>query len=323
MSDPTMQALAVVELGKRAELRDMPRPRPDDDSALVKVHYSGVSVGTEMWIATGRRKDYGEVPFINGYQATGEIVELGKNVAGFAVGDLVAAFCAGSHAQYVTGNKAYLHKLPDAALARPAALFVQPSVGANALSMAGVNSGDTVWVVGQGLIGQATAQLARLRGAYVITSDVSPERLRLSRQHCGDWVIDASAVEGGSVAKEIKTRFPGGVDVCVESTGFQALLDDALESVAWGGRFVFEGFYPDTVTYNFSLPHGKQLKAFYPVFIGSHANQAAAIRLMGHGLLHMEPLISHAVKWSESAALYNRLFTKERDTFNGIVFDWR
>ena len=315
----TMRALAVTELGKRAELLEMPRPKLDDDSVIVRTHYSGVSVGTEMWIAHGRRKDYGDPPFINGYQASGEVVAAGTNVSNVKVGDLAAVFVSGAHAEYVKGHNNYAHKLNDASVAKAASLFVQPSVGANALSMAGVNTGDTVLVVGQGLIGQATAQLARLRGAFVAASDVSPERLEISRRHCADWVIDAT---GKKVSEEIRKRFPGGVDVVLESTGFQALLDDGLACCAWGGRFVFEGFYPDTVSYNFGIPHGKQLRAFYPVFIGTYANQEGVIRLMANGLLEMEPLISDVVKGRESTGIYNRLFTKDRDRFNGIVFDW-
>ena len=68
--EKTMNALTVTELGKKAELVEMPRPECDDDGVVIKTAYSGVSVGTEMWIAHGKRKDYGEVPFVNGYQAT-------------------------------------------------------------------------------------------------------------------------------------------------------------------------------------------------------------------------------------------------------------
>jgi 2-desacetyl-2-hydroxyethyl bacteriochlorophyllide A dehydrogenase len=313
----------VVELGKKAELRDMPRPKVGENEVLVKTAFSGVSVGTEMWIATGRRKDYGEPPFINGYQVTGEVVEVGKAVKDFRAGDWVALFCNGAHGEYAKGNAQYCHKLPGhsgSELAKVASLFVQPSVGANALSMASVNTGDTVLITGQGLIGQCTAQLARLRGAFVAASDISPARLQTSREHCADWVIDANA---GPVSELIKPRSPNGFDVVIESTGFNALVDDALNCCKWEGRFVFEGFYPDNITYRFNIPHGKQLRAFYPVFIGTYANREGVIRLMHHGLLKMEPLISHSVKWSESADLYNRLFTRERDSFNGIVFDWR
>ena len=66
MADKTMKAIAVTELCKRAELRDMPMPTVGEKQVLVRTHYSGVSVGTEMWIAHGRRNDYGPVPFVNG-----------------------------------------------------------------------------------------------------------------------------------------------------------------------------------------------------------------------------------------------------------------
>ncbi|HZG65204.1 MAG TPA: zinc-binding dehydrogenase [Herpetosiphonaceae bacterium] len=318
MSD-MMHALVVTELGKQAELRQMPRPRAAHDEVLIKTWHSGVSVGTEMWIASGRRKDYGEPPFINGYQASGEIVELGEQVVEFELGDVVTVFCSGAHAEYAKAPVSLTHKLADPSLAQGAALFVQPAVGANALNQATVNTGDTLLVTGQGLIGQCTAILARLRGAYVIASDISPERLAVARANCADWVIDAATT---TVADAVLQRFPDGLDVVIESTGFQALLDDALRCCRHQGRFVFEGFYPDQVSYTFALPHDKQLRAFYPCFIGSRASQASVIRLMALGLLDMRPLISHTPSWKECEATYNALFTPARNQCNGIVIDW-
>ncbi len=314
-----MHALAVVEWGKRAELRELPRPEVDPKSVIVRTLYSGVSVGTEMWIATGRRKDYGEVPFVNGYQVTGTVVEVGREVNRCAVGDTVAIFVAGAHSQFAKGRQEHAHTLADASLARRASLFVQPSVAANALTQAGVNTGDSVLVVGQGLVGQMTAQLARLRGAYVLASDVSPQRLDVSRRFCADVVIDAARER---VVDAVRARFPSGVDVVIESTGFQDLLDDALACCAWNGRFVFEGFYPGTISYDFARAHTKQIRAFYPVFIGSRENREGVLRLMQSGHLGVDPLVSHLVPWDQSEALYNRLFGPERDSFNGIVFDW-
>jgi len=319
MSD-TMLALAVTELCKKAELREMPRPHAGADEIVIKTWYSGVSVGTEMWIAFGRRNDYGPVPFINGYQASGEVVEVGEGVTTFALGDAVTVFCNGAHAPYVKARTNLSHKLPSPALAKSAAMFVQPAVGANALNHAGIKSGDNVLITGQGLIGQCTAIIARLRGAYVMASDISPERLQISAAHCADWTIDARSTK---VSTAVKQRYPDGVDVVLESTGFMALLDDALESAKKGGKFVFEGFYPDNVQYNFTVPHMKELQAFYPCFIGPYSNQASIIRLMAMGALNMTPLISHTPNWRDSEAIYNALFTPERDRFNGIIIDWR
>ncbi|OGV63584.1 MAG: hypothetical protein A2498_06835 [Lentisphaerae bacterium RIFOXYC12_FULL_60_16] len=320
-----MKVVTITEVNKRAELVETPMPEIDANSVLIKTHYSGVSIGTEMWVATGKRLEGRTIPFpAAGYQLTGEIVKKGDQVSGFEVGERVVAFASPSHAQFVKANKDYVHKLANPKAAKACALFVMPSVGAHALTHADVNTGNTVLVVGQGLIGQCTAQLARLRGAYVITSELSPERLAISQKYCSDWVIDASK---GPVSEQLLQRFPGGVDVVLESTGFQGLLEDAMKCVRAGGlnkggKFVFEGWYPDTVSYTFSIPHGKQLQCFYPAFIGERPNREGALRLIMSGKLEMDPLISHLVPWQESAALYTRLFTGDRNHFNGIVFDW-
>jgi len=321
----TMKALAITQVNKKAEIVELPRPELDDNSVIVKTLYSGVSVGTEMWVATGQRDDIStRLPYINGYQVSGDVVEVGANVEEAKVGDVVAVFCSGAHAQFVKAHKDYIHQLPDPKIAKIASLFVMPSVGSNGLNAATVNTGDVVLVVGQGLIGQCTAQLARLRGAYVITSEVSPQRLEISRQYCADWAIDATK---GSVVEQVKARYPWGVDVVLESTGFQQLLDDAMSCVrakglGVGGKFVFLGWYPGTVTYNFMIPHCVRLQAFYPSFIGDKPNREGAIRLMAGGKLEMEPLISHLTPWQQSGELYSRLFTPERNSFNGIVIDW-
>lgn len=316
----TMQALAVTVLGERAELMEMPRLYADAGEVVIKTWYSGVSVGTEMWIAAGKRKDYGDPPFVNGYQATGEIVEVGEGVENVAVGDVVAALCMGAHSEYAKGPADYAYKLRDASKADVTAMWVQPSVAANALNQVGVNTGDTVLVVGQGLIGQTTAMLARLRGAYVIASDIAPERLEISRAHCTDWTIDSNE---GKLSETVRGRFPDGVDVVLESTGFQGLVDEAMHCCADNGRFVFEGFYPGTITYDFMTPHRRQVRAFYPTSIGPNPSREGVIRLIERGVLDLKPLISHTIGWQQSAEVYNQLFTKERDRFNGILFDWR
>jgi threonine dehydrogenase-like Zn-dependent dehydrogenase len=108
----------------------------------------------------------------------------------------------------------------------------------------------------------------------------------------------------------------------IESTGFQALIDDAMKCLCNRGRFVFEGHYPGTITHTFKFPHEKQVRAFYPCFIGDPPVRQAVLRLMASSRLDIEPLISHLVPWREAAAVYNKLFTPERNRFNGIVFDW-
>ena len=314
------KALVITELGKKALLQETAYPEINKDEVVIRTQYSGVSIGTEMWIASGERSDYGPVPFVNGYQAAGEICEIGSEVEGFSIGDIVTVFCRGAHAQFTKAIQSRVHTVTNRASLMAAALFVQPSTAANALNMACINTGDVVYIAGQGLIGQATAALAKLRGAYVITSDISPQRLEISEKHCADWVINAA--EEKSVSGIIKSKFPNGVDVVIESTGFASLLDDALLCCKKFGRFVFEGWYPGAVNYNFTTPHKNQITAFYPCFIGEKPVREGVIRLIESKKLDMQPLISDIVSWKDSEEIYNNLFTEKRNQYNGIVIDW-
>jgi len=320
MSDKTMKALVVPELN-RAEIQDRPVPKPGEGDVLFRVHYSGVSVGTEMWLATGKIDYYQKPPFVAGYQACGEVVEVGAKVTGFVPGDFVAAFVFdGSHAEYAKSPAGFVHKINDRSIARQASMFVQPSVAANALNQANVNTGESVLIIGQGLIGQATAMLARLRGAFVAASDIAPARLDFAKRYCADWVIDSTK---GPVAEQIKPRFPNGFDVVIESTGVQELIDSATACCSNKGRFVFEGHYPGNMTYRFLTPHSKQVRAFFPSFIGDPPVRDGVIRLMESRKLDMEPLITHPTPGAQAPEIYRRLLSKERNDFNGIVFDWR
>ena len=320
MSSQTMKALAVTKLGERAELIDMPKPTADENTIVIKTAYSGVSIGTEMWIAEGRRNDYGPVPFVNGYEATGTVVEIGPGAEhAVKLGDPVAVFCSGAHSEYVKARIDLVHKLKDSASLQACSLFVQPSVAANAWNLAGVNTGDVAYVVGQGIVGQCAAMIAKLRGAFVIASDISADRLAISRAVCADWVIDSSQ---GNALDAIRSRYPDGVDVVAESTGFDSLLDDAFSACRRKGTFVFLGWYPDRASFYFTTPHTKQLKAVFPCFIGERPVRDSVIRWIAEGKLEMKGLISHAIGWRQSEALYNELFTRKRNTFNGITIQW-
>jgi 2-desacetyl-2-hydroxyethyl bacteriochlorophyllide A dehydrogenase len=319
MSDrQTMDALVIEEWG-RVALRRMPVPEAAAGTVVVKVHYSGVSVGTETLQGTNRFPGM-VLPFIAGYQAAGEIAAVGESVPGHRVGDPVAIFCRGSHAAYAMTTAELVHRLDSLEEARLASLFVQPSVGANALDMAEVKAGDAVLVIGQGLIGQATAQLAKLRGAFVATSDLSPRRLAVSRDACSDWTIDANL---GPMAQQTKERFPGGFDVVIESTGFAGVLEDAISCVTYNGRFVFVGYHPGMLPFPFETAHRREIHALFPVFIGKPPVRQGVLRLLRSGAFRLEPLISHRIGYREAEPLYQSLFTPARAEVNGIVIDWR
>lgn len=310
-------ALVIPELGE-VVLERRALATPEAGQALVKTEYSGVSTGTEMWAATGQTEAWGPTPYVPGYQAVGRVVALhdDSSDSDIGIGDLVACWGLGSHQRYFCADLIDTYRLESSDNLHAAALWVQPSVGANAMNKARIQYGDTVLVVGQGLIGQLAALQARLRGAYVITSDVSPERLALSATHCADWAIDAS---GSLPSEQIEQRFPGGVDVVIEATGFNALIRDAMKCTREEGTFVFLGQYSNGFEFDPSWPQGKQLNVVFP---SSEELAPHVLRMITGGLLDVGALITHLVPWREAAEAYGLLLA-ERDRINGMVFDWR
>jgi 2-desacetyl-2-hydroxyethyl bacteriochlorophyllide A dehydrogenase len=321
-SIPTTAPSLVVPAIERIELADRPVGIPGPGQVLVRTEFSGVSVGTEMGAATGKHQIWGPMPYAPGYQSVGTIAAFGEgDHAGFELGDHVAVFSTnGTHAAYVVADLELTHRVEVTGTYEENALFVAPSVGMNAVNKARLVSGATVLVVGQGLIGQATAKLARLRGAYVVAADISPERLAVSAGHCADRVIDTS---GTTPWELLRGDFPDGFDYVIESTGYGPLVETALECVRFEGMFVFEGQYPGQLSFTYQIAHQKQIDAVFPWFIGPRPTREAVLRLISSGAFDYAPLISHRVSWRDAVEVYGKLFTPERDHLGGIVIDWR
>ena len=305
------------------EYREIRVAGPGKDEVLIRTEFSGVSVGTEMAGAYGRNLLWGEPPFTPGYQGVGRIVEFGEMTAphNFKVGDLVAYFTGkGTHRSLTVASIARTHRVHESDLSKYAGLYVQPCVAANALNKARVKSGDYVLIIGQGLIGQATAILSKMRGAHTVTTDVSPQRLKISREICAHEVLDTSSRPTSEVVLEC---YPNGFDVVVESTGILPLVEEALKSVRFEGMVVFEGHYAGEIKFEFNLAHRKQIDAVFPFFIGEPKMRESILDMITEGQLPMKELVSHDISWREAASTYAKLFGPERDSMNGILIDWR
>lgn len=314
-----------LTIGKHGEVeyREVRVASPGKDEVLIRTEFSGVSVGTEMAGAYGRNLLWGEPPFTPGYQGVGRIVAFGEMSTShnFKVGDLVAYFTGkGTHRSLTIASIARTHRVNESPLSKYVGLYVQPCVAANALNKAKVKSGDQILIVGQGLIGQATAIFSKMRGAHTVTTDVSPQRLKISRNVCAHEVFDTSSRPCSEIVME---RYPNGFDVVVESTGILSLVEEALKCVRFEGTVVFEGHYAGEIKFEFNLAHRKQIDAVFPFFIGEPKMREAVIDMITEGQFPMKDLVSHDISWRDAAMTYSKLFGPERDSLNGILIDWR
>ncbi|MHB8995953.1 MAG: zinc-dependent alcohol dehydrogenase [Armatimonadota bacterium] len=331
------QALLYTDAEKfRLETVDLPALRPQD--VLIRTLYSGVSVGTEFLLFR-RKINWGEFPILPGYQGVGIIEETGSEVSRLKPGDRVyfggsfqplswngqhVSPTWGTHASYVVVDASQdslpVYPLPEGIDPAVASLFVMPSVGLNAVTMAGVGHGDRVAVYGAGLIGLGAVAACALRGARVACFDINDSRLAVARKLAALAVVNP-ATEDAAAALEAFS--PGGADVVLEASGNPVCVDPALALCKWRGKFVFLGNYGlGPLPFNFIVPHGRQLTAFFPSGAGGVECNEAVLRLMASGALPWHEVITHRLQAAEAPAFYEAVRAGQARDLIGAVIEW-
>jgi len=177
----TYQQIAIEKFGSASTLhvQDLaPRP-PADDEVAIDVAYSGVNFA-DIQMRLGFYPDAPKKPFVPGYEVSGTITALGRNVKDLSVGDrVVAGTYFGGYASHVTIPARQVFKLPSGVdLAGGAALPVNYFTAQLALfEMARVRAGDRVLIeCATGGVGVLATQMARHAGAEVTGLTTSPHK---------------------------------------------------------------------------------------------------------------------------------------------------
>jgi threonine 3-dehydrogenase len=272
-----MKALIKDKPVRGATFTDRPIPKIGNDDLLVKVHAAAIC-GTDIHIyqwneyASSRIK----LPLLFGHEFSAEVVEVGKNVANFRIGDRVAAethvpcghcyqcstglqhICKdmkilgvhmnGAFSEYSILPAVCAWKL-DPALSYEMGATMEPfGISVHAMSKT-KPAGKKVVVFGCGPIGIYAQMVAKLSGAeYVIGVDVTKERLDLACKMGTDIVLNAKEVNIVDEVDKITKGF--GMDVVVELTGNKTVLNDATKTLRRGGDIVLVGLYSGPVEWD-------------------------------------------------------------------------
>lgn len=221
-----MQGIQMSEFGgpEVLVLREFERPLAKAGEVLIKLDYAGVSFA-DIYMRRGYYKPphtYAtRLPFTPGVDGVGRIAEIGAGVSGFSAGDHVTYVLGhNSYAQYVAVASWKVVRVPPDVPAPVACALMVNGLTAYYLShqLFPLRPGHTCLIhAGAGSVGQLLIQLARLRGARVITTVGSPEKEKIVR----DLGVDAAILyrEVDFVAAVREATGGEGVDVAYDSVG--------------------------------------------------------------------------------------------------------
>jgi NADPH2:quinone reductase len=236
-----VKAVRVHVAGGPEVLRyeDVPDPRPQAGEAVVRVEAAGVNF-IDVYHRTGLYK--AALPVTLGQEGAGTVAAVAPDVRDLAPGDRVAwASVFGAYAEQAAVPAHRLVKLPPGISARQGAAAMLQGMTAHYLACTTypLKPGETCLVhAGAGGVGLLLTQIAKLRGARVITTVSSEEKARLSREAGADATIDYTAQDFEAETR----RLTGGrgVEVVYDSVG-KTTFEKSLACLAPRGMMALFG----------------------------------------------------------------------------------
>lgn len=363
------QVIQNLRNGK-LQVRNLPEPLVSAGHVLIQNHHSVISAGTEKMVidtagksllakarsrpdlvrqiisrvkTQGLLKTYTQVaakldqPIALGYASTGVVIACGEGVQGFKPGDRVAS--NGSHAGTVCVPKHLCAVVPESVPGDEAAFTVIGAIAMQGVRLARLGLGDTVFVIGLGLIGQIAVQLLKAQGCRVIATDLDLAKCQMAIE------FGADIAQIGINADQVHqwTRGYGAdavlITAATQSDGPVELAGEAARSK---GRVVAVGavglnlprpqYYRKEVEFVVSCSYGpgrydaeyEQRGHDYPIGYvrwTEQRNMQAVLDLIAAGKLNVKPLISHRFDIEDAEAAYEIIKTGSQP-YLGIVLNF-
>ncbi len=327
--DGTMKT-AVFTGPKKVELRQCPIPQVGKEDVLVKIDACAICTW-EQRVYTGVKKV--EFPFIGGHEMVGRIVEMGSRVdkRQWKVGERVAVgvmlacqncyFCKTGNTQsceYFDHSK-HLEGLPEKGMGGFSEYLLVPSENLfkydkisaeeatiteplscvlHSVETANVQFGDTVLVIGCGIMGLLHVLLSVRKGAVVVASDVNGERLKLAKELGAAYTVNPSEENLRDRVKEISGGI--GAQVVFDTTPIAAVAEDAIKCAGQMGKVVlYSSFYPDTpVKFSPDWLH----KGAVQILGTANSNErdfVRATRMLSEGVVNVKPFVSEVYEFED------------------------
>ncbi|HYV00064.1 MAG TPA: bi-domain-containing oxidoreductase, partial [Pyrinomonadaceae bacterium] len=328
---------ALTELGQKS-LLGKARERPElIGKVWEKVKTEGVAQALE-----GVRDKLDQSHAV-GYSAAGIVIECASDVTDFGPGDRVA--CAGtdyaSHAEIISVPRNLCVRLPEGLNFAEAAFGTVGAIALQGVRLAEPTLGESVVVIGLGLVGQLTVQLLKANGCRVFGIDIDETRVRMAL---------GSGVEAGSAPDEAKDKVMAwsrgrGADACIiaAATTSDEPVELAGEISRLKGRVVAVGlvgmnvprnvYYQRELTLKVSLSYGpgrhdpdyEERGHDYPVAYvrwTEGRNIEAFLDLLAAGRIEVKPLITHRFLIDDAAKAYQLISGKANENYLAVILEY-
>ncbi|KPK67363.1 hypothetical protein AMJ87_13460 [candidate division WOR_3 bacterium SM23_60] len=327
-----------VEFARKGLLGKV-KSRPDDAKKVIKLAKKQ-GIVSAFKTAMGRL----ETPVAPGYSSAGLVLDVGTGVDDVKAGDRVA--CAGggyaAHAEVVCVPKNLCAAVPENVGLDQAAFTTLGAIALQGVRQADVKVGESVAVIGLGLLGQLTVQLLKASGCQVVGIDLDADKTNLALQ-CG--AEDALVRSDGVTEKVMHMTRGRGVDAVIITAATESndpfilapqICRDRAFVVLVGVAaldFPREPYYRKELTLRLARSYGpgrydtryEEEGIDYPVGYvrwTEKRNMEAVLALMSEKKLDIAPLISHRFKIDQAQAAYDIVLGKTREKSMGILFEY-
>lgn len=320
---PIKSRAVVIPKRNTVELRTVQVLEPRAGDVLIRTAYTSISAGTERMLLDGRLPQPQLLfPVVPGYETVGQVVQVGAKAPRELMGQWVyvgGARCFrgvnpawGGQSEYISAEAERVVPLGT----------VDPATGVvlalAATALHGINVGqirrsDRVLVLGQGIVGQLAARLAKWAGAsYVAVADRVGVRLANSQ---ADQIVDVSHESLDEAIVD------GNISLLIEATGSMTALAGALPLLGNHGRVLLLGYYD-----HFNIPYAPLFMREAQVLVarewqfGPDGDLPRVRDLIASGELDVDGLLTHRVPLDRIQAAYRLAF--EDPACLKVIVEW-
>ena len=353
------QIIQNLKNGK-TKLLEVPSPTVKPGCVLIETKATLVSLGTEKMLVNFAQSNYlskaiqqpqkvkevwnkiktdGIKPTLNavlskldspmalGYCNAGIVIGIGYGVTNFKIGDRVVS--NGQHAEVVNVKENLVAKIPNEVTFEDAVFTVVGSIGLQGIRLINPTLGETIVVVGLGLIGLLTVQLLSANGCNVIGIDIDEEKLELAKSF-GVKCINPSIENSIKVVNSLTEGHGSDGVIITASSPSNDILSNSAHMTRRKGRIVLVGviglnlnradFYEKEISFQVSCSYGpgrydsnyEEKGLDYPIgFVRwtENRNFKAILNLLKNKKLIIKPLISSMIKLNEAPNFYDNIST--------------